>query len=128
MLDLGKVEEVAAAVGEREAAVAVEEDQEKGEEETDNWDWEEEYLQFLCFPIFYYNREEDNIGSCVEDNIGEHILGDWDEARLSGDQRQREEGKEEAKDWDQDGDAIQDGEEFYPSNNWHATIDDNTKY
>ena len=53
VLDLGKVEEVVAAVGEGDVAVAVEEDQEEGEEKTDNWDWEEEYLQIFWFPFLY---------------------------------------------------------------------------
>ena len=53
VLDLGKVEEVVAAVGEGDVAVAVEDDQEEGEEKTDNWDWEEEYLQIFWFPFLY---------------------------------------------------------------------------
>ena len=41
MLDLGKVKDVGAAVGEGDVAVAGEDDQEDGEQETDEWDWEE---------------------------------------------------------------------------------------
>ena len=104
MLDLGKVEDVTAECRERGVVVAVEDDQEKGEEETDNWDWEEEYLHFLCSPApaLHYTRQENNIGNCVEDKIGECIFGDQEVARVSGDQRQGEQGEEQAKDWDQD--------------------------
>ena len=54
VLDLGKVEKVAAECGEGEVAAAGEDDQEESEGETDSWDREEQYLQFFWFPFLCY--------------------------------------------------------------------------
>ena len=103
MLDFRKVEEVVAAVGEREVAPTVEEDQQVGKEKADTWGPEKECLHLLCFPECLDRAvQEDNIGNCNEGKISKYELGNREEARVSGDQWQGEEGEEEAKDRDQD--------------------------
>ena len=72
VLNSGKAE--AGQGGEVDVAAAVEGDLENGDEEAEDWDWEEEEVMLPSIPRKENEREEDLICSRVEYEVGECVL------------------------------------------------------
>jgi len=84
---------------------AVEDDLEDGDEEAEDWDWEEVEVRLQSIPRIEKedldSEEQDLICSRVEDEVGECVLdGGADAVGAVGEEEKREQGEEEAKDWD----------------------------
>ena len=78
---------------------------EDGDKEAEDWDWEE---VDVLVPWVWTSRdlannnedEEDLICSRAEDEVGECVLGGGVDAGAVGDEEKREQGEEEAEEWD----------------------------
>ena len=105
VLNSGKAE----AGGKVDVAAAVEDDLEDGDEEAEDWDWEE---VDVLLPWDLRRRseekkeEEDLICSRVEDEVGECVLEGGVDAGAVGDEEKREHGEEEAEDWEWDEEEV----------------------
>ena len=76
---------------------------EDGDEEAEDWDWEEVDVLVPCVRIWTSadDEGEDLICSRVEDEVGECVLdGGVDAVGAVGDEEKREQGEEEAEEWD----------------------------
>jgi len=102
VLNSGKAE----AGGEVDVAAVVEDDLEDGDEEAEEWDWQE--VKVLLQSRMEKEREGDLICSRVEDEVGECVLDcGVDAVGAVGEEEKREQGEEEAEDWDWDKEDVE---------------------
>ena len=83
-----------------------EDDLEDGDEEAEDWDWEEVDVllprEWTTGAEVNLADEEDEICGGVEDEVGENVFDGRVAAGAVGDEEKREQCEEEAEDWDRD--------------------------